>query len=232
MKRATMTLAVLLMALTAVFSFTANSDAMMGGGPGMTGSPMITNNGGFGMMNGMTGAPVIGEDGTAYLVSYNPTSNPGTVPNSNSFESKIMAVTPSGQITSITVKGIVSKPVVGSNFLVATASLPDFGNYNLVGNFGNNPAGGQSVIYIMSLPFAATTLPDAVSMDGSYASIPVITNDKVYVTTTNFGNAMMGSTTFNMFGNGNYNFNQNGLAKTYLYIFNFDGSLVSKVEIQ
>lgn len=232
MKRATKTLAVLLMALTAVFSFNAYSDAIMGSGPGMIGGPMTTNSGSFGMMNGMTGAPVIGEDGTAYLVSFNPTSNPGTAPSSNSFESKIMEITPSGQITSITVKGIASKPAVGNNFLVATASLPDFANYNLVGNFGNNPASGQSVIYIMSLPFSATIVPDAVSMDGSYASIPVITNDKVYVTTTDFGNAMMGSNTFNMFGNGNYNFNQNGLAKTYLYIFNFDGSLASKVEIQ
>lgn len=199
--------------------------AMMGGGMNMT------NTGGFGMMNGMAGSPVVGSDGTAYLVSYNPTASAGSVPNSNSFQSTVSAITPSGQIETITLKGIVSKPVVEGNKLVATASLPDVGNYNVIGSLGSSST-GQSVLYEMTLPLTPSTVPIAVTMDGQFASVPVIAADKVYVTTTDFGIAMMqGNTTFGgMYGS--FNFNNTGTAKSYLYIVNFDGSLAAKIPLQ
>ena len=140
---------VLLVAI--VLSLGINADAMMGNwGPGMMGPGMFggtSNGGGFGMMNGMTGAPVVGDDGTAYLASYTPTANPGTVPNSGSFQSTILAFTPTGGVSTLVLKGIVSRPVVVGNVLVATASLPDFSNYSFFGNYGTIP-GGQSVIYV------------------------------------------------------------------------------------
>ena len=193
-------------------------------GPGMTG-PAMTNGGTFGMMNGMAGAPVLGPDGTAYLASYVPAFIPGPVPSNNSFQSRIVAVTPAGAVSSLTVSGIVSRPVVSGNLLVASASLPDFSDYTLSGNFGNNPPSAQSVVYLVLLPFSASAKPVAVSLDGSFASVPVIdaARSLIWVTTTDYGNGMMsGSGTYTtMFGG--YNFNA-VTAKSYMYILKFDGT--------
>ncbi len=209
--------------------------AMMGPGTAMMGGFAMTNTGGFGMMNGMAGAPVVGSDGTAYLLSYNPAANPGTIPTSNSFESTITAVTPSGTVSSITLKGIASRPIVEGNLLAATASLPDFSNFNMLENLGSVSPSGQSVLYVVSLPLNASQMPVGVSLDGRFASIPVIANNAIYVLTSDFGNGMMtGSGTFNMFNAmfPNYNFNGTGTAHSYLYIIGFDGSLVNKITLQ
>lgn len=211
-----------LISLVVLMSISSNSDAMMHGGS------MMNNDAGFGMMNGMAGAPVVGEDGTAYFVSFTPTSDPGTVPGSTSFQSNLIAYQPNGESASLTLNGIVSRPVVEGSVLAATASLPDFSNYMMFGNYGDK----QSVLYAVALPLSESSVPAAVAMDGQYASVPVIVNNLVYVTTTDFGNAMMGSNTFQMFGNGNYDFNSDGLAKTYLYIFETDGTLVSRIEVK
>ena len=48
------------------------------------------------MMNGTAGSPVVGDDGTSYLVSHNLNSSAGSIPNSNSFQSTVLAVTPTG----------------------------------------------------------------------------------------------------------------------------------------
>lgn len=215
----------LYLAAIIMLTFVEYSDAMMDGS-------MMTNTGGFGMMNGMAGTPVVGDDGTAYLVIHNPTSNPGTTPNNNSFESKLFAVKTTGETVSLTLKGITSKPVLSGNVLVATASLPDPGDYMMAYNYVTNTSNSQSVLYVLSLPFSASSVPLAIALDGSYASIPVFANSKVYVTTTDFGNAMMqGNTTFSgMYGT--YNFNGSGAAKSYLYILNLDGTIASKVIIQ
>jgi hypothetical protein len=207
---------------------TAGSALAIMGGPGMMGPGMgLTNAGGFGMTNGMTGAPVVGDDGTAYLVSHIPAPAAGAVPNSGSFQSTIMAVSPSGQINSITLNGIVSRPVLAGGMLVSTASLPNFANYNVV-----NPAGTQSVVYGIPLPLTSSSVPLAVALDGQFTSMPVIENNYIYVTTTDFGGAMMsGNRTFDMMY-GNYNFNSTGQAKSYLYILNLDGTVVSKTELQ
>lgn len=212
--------------------------AMMGGGsstvPGsmMGGGGMMTNTGGFGMMNGMAGAPVVGSDGTAYVIGYNPTTNPGTVPTNNSFTSTITAVTPSGSVGSITLKGIVSRPVIDGNLLVATSSLPDMMNFNVVGNLGTTAPTEQSMVYVVNLPVTSSSMPVGVSLDGQFASMPVIANNAVYVVTSDFGNGMMtGSSTFNMMY-GNYNFNGTGTAHSYLYIIGFDGKLINKIQIQ
>ncbi len=221
---------ILVLMLTCLLALAGSAGAVMG--PGMMGGGMnMTNTGGFGMMNGMAGSPVVGSDGTAYLVSYNPTVSPGSVPTSNSFQSTVSAITPSGQINTITLKGIVSRPVVSGNVLVATASLPDASNYNVVGSLGSSST-GQSVLYAITLPITPSTVPIAVTMDGQFASVPVMTADKVYVTTTDFGIAMMqGNTTFGgMYGN--FNFNNTGTAKSYLYIVNFNGSLAAKIPLQ
>jgi hypothetical protein len=206
-------------------AFAAPSGAqMMGPGPGMMASAM-TNGGTFGMMNGMAGSPVLGDDGTAYLVTYVPGSNPGSVPSNNSFQSRIIAVTPAGSVFSMIVSGIVSRPVVFGNLLVASASLPNFSDYTMWTSFGNNPPSGQSVVYLVSLPFSTAAKPVAVSVDGSFASTPVVdgTRNRILVTTTDFGYGMMsGSNTYNtMYGN--YSFNT-ATAKTYMYMLNFDGT--------
>jgi hypothetical protein len=233
------------MALAMVFTFTAHSYAMMGNGNGsntgnsmngsqnsnqgmMGGSAMMTNTGGFGMMNGMAGKPVVADDGTAYLVSFNPTNTKKL--DSNSFESQMLAVTPSGQITSFTMKGITSAPVISNNTLFATASLPDMNDFQMMGNYGTGQGSNQSFLYSAALPFTTTTTANAVSLDGRFASVPVIANNKIYVVTSDFGNAVMGNNMFSSFKN--YNFNKSGQAKSYLYIFNLDLTLVSQTEIQ
>lgn len=216
--------------LAGMFAFVGIAGAAMMGGSMMDGGMMMTNAGGFGMMNGMAGSPVVDTDGTAYIVTQNPTASAGTVPGSNSFQSTLSAITPSGQITTITLNGIVSKPVVDGGKIAATASLPNIGNYNVVGNLGTSPS--QSVLYAISLPLTSSSVPIAVTLDGQFASMPVIANNQVYVTTSDFGNAMMqGNTTFNnMYGN--FNFNGTGTAKSYLYIVGFDGTLINKIQLQ
>jgi hypothetical protein len=196
-----------------------NGFSMMGGG-----GPAMTRNGGFGMMNGLAGAPVVDDEGIAYFITTNRTNDPSTVPDSNSFTSNILAVNPGGGGVSVTLQGIASRPVVYGDVLVATASLADFNNFNMLGNFGQNVPAGQSVIYAFTLPLTETSEPIAVSMDGRFASIPVITNDRIYVTTTDFGRAM-----FNGFSN---DIDDLTAAKTYLYVFNLDGTLESRTEIQ
>ncbi len=208
--------------------------AMMGtGGTGtmMSAGMGMTNSGGFGMMNGMAGAPVVGEDGTAYIVGLNPTASAGTPPGSGVFQSTISAVTPTGDFQTITLNGIVSRPVVTGTMLVATASLPDPANFDLLRNLGTTSS-GQSFLYAVKLPLTSSSVPVAVSLDGQFASAPVIANNNAYVVTSDFGGAMMsGNNTFNMMF-GNYNFNASGNAKSYLYIVDFKGNLVNKITLQ
>lgn len=210
----------------------AGSYPGMGSGPGMMNGPMMQNNGNWGMMNGMAGSPVVGADGTAYFVVSNPTAKPGKTPSVSSFTSQLIAVKPSGEMISLSFNGLLSKPVVSGNALFATVSLPDMANYQIVGNGGTNPATQQSVLYALTLPLTASSVPSAVSLDGTYASVPTFANDHFYVTTTDFGYAMMQGNS--MFGNvyGKYNFNKTGAAKSYLYIINPDLTIASKVQIQ
>lgn len=225
------------------------SAAMMGGGPGNFGpgtinggnfgmmnggASMMTNGGNFGMMNGAAGTPIVGTDGSAYFISTARTTDTSATPSSNSFVSNVLAVSPSGNKSSLTLNGIVSRPVVEGNLLVATASLPNFSNYHMIGYDGVNginPTPGQSILYAVTLPWSESTKPVAISMDGGFASVPVVSNNHIYVTTSDYGNAMMGNAAFNMM-NGNYNLNGTGPAKTYLYIFNLDGSLASKTVVE
>ena len=232
MKKVVISLLVLA-AVIGVSGMFGNVNAAMMGGPGGVSGPMmgLTNSGGFGMMNGMAGAPVVGDDGTAYIVGFNSTAPANTFPGSNVFQSTISAVTPSGAIETLTLNGMVSRPVIYENFLVATASLPDLTNYWVVDNFGTSSPSVQSVLYIVSLPMTSSTVPAAVTLDGKFASVPVIANDSIYVVTSDFGNAMMnGNSTFNMMY-GNYNFNSTGNAKSYLYIISFDGT-TNKITLQ
>lgn len=230
--------------LTGIFAFIAPAgEAMMGNGPGfgggingtgpgMANGPFATANGSFGMMNGMSGAPVVGTDGTAYLVTYDSTATPGTFPSSNAFQSRLIAINTEGHITSMTLNGIVSRPVVAEGYVFASASLPQISDYTLVGDYRNYQGTGQSVVYAVPAHFTSDTQPVALAVDGGFVSVPVIAGSRIYVVGSDFGNAMMnGSNTFSaMYGN--YNFNNTGVAKTYMYIFNFDGSLVSKTLIQ
>jgi len=233
MKRLMTSFTVFVFAALVGLTFTARPDAQaMGPGSGMMIGSMMTNGGSFGMMNGMAGSPVVGADGTAYLVSYVPTSSASQVPASNSFESKLIAVTPAGIISSMTVNGIVSRPVVLGNNLFATASLPNFNDYTMFGSSGSNSLNNQSVCYLVQLPLTGSVKPIAVAMDGSYASVPVIDSERnrIIVTTTDFGNSMMsGSNTYNtMYGSYAAN---TATAKTYMYMINFDGTF-TKTTIQ
>ena len=188
-----------------------HSNAMMGG-PGsgqnggnwpkqgmMNGAPMMTNNGGFGMMNGMDAAPAVGTDGTVYVTTYNRVSKNKTL-RSGSFKSTISAIGPSGQTTAFTMNGMVSRPVLSDTTLFATASLPDTNDFQMVGNYAGTAP--QSVLYAVGLPFTSTSTAQAVSLDGRFASYK------------------------------HYDFSNKGQAKSYLYIFNPDLTLVSKTEIQ
>jgi|MudIll2142460700_1097286.scaffolds.fasta_scaffold36314_2 hypothetical protein len=215
----------------------AGADAMMGdggmggGGGMMTGVP-LKNSGGMGMMGGMDGSPVVGQDGTAYLVTFNPMAPAGTVPASISFRSRLLAITTAGTETSVNLRGILSKPLVSGTTLIGTASLPDFTNYTVIYDHGSNPDNEQSVLYFLSLPLTSGSTPQAVALDGSFASAPVLSNNLIYVVTTDFGRAMMQvNSSFQRMFNG-YNFNHSGTAKSYLYILNPDGTLVSKTVIE
>jgi hypothetical protein len=220
---------VLSFAAVIVMAFAARSEAMMGGGM-MGGGFAMTNNGGFGMMNGLAGQPVVGSDGTAYLISYTPTSTTpttGTAPTNQSFQSSLMAFSPNGGTpVTLTFNGILSRPVVAfdDSYLVATASLPDFTQFNVAGPYMS----GQSVLYAVQLPLTASSKPVAVTFNGEFASVPVIQNNMVYVTTTDFGNAMMGSGTFSMF---NYDFSTSA-AHSYLYIYNLNNGQLTTYQIQ
>lgn len=204
----------------------------MGGGGGMmTGAP-LKNSGGMGMMAGTDGSPVIGQDGTAYLVTFNPTAPAGTDPTSRSFRSRLVAITTAGAETSINLRGIMSRPVISGTTLIGTASLPDFTDYTLMNNYGTNPSDEQSALYFLAPPLTSSSKPEAVALDGRFASAPVISNNRIYVVTTDFGRAMMqGNSSFQRMFN-RYNFNPSGVATSYMYILNLDGTLISKTEIQ
>ncbi len=215
---------------------TVTPGAMMGSGnfgPGTmmyNGTGTMTNAGGFGMMNGLSSAPLVGTDGTAYIMGFNATAGAGTTPSSNVFQSTISAVTTAGGIQTLTLKGIVSRPVLASGYLVATASIPDTTNYNVVGNLGTNFS-SQAILYAVQLPLTSSSVPVALSLDGEFASTPVIVGNNIYVVTSDFGSAMMdGSNVFNMMY-GNYNFN-NANAHSYLYIVDFSGNLINKITLQ
>lgn len=199
----------------------------VGGGGGI-----MSNDGSFGMMSGMAGAPVIGEDGTAYLVTHVPAPDPGETPSSAAFTSRIVAYHPARGSVVLTLQGLVSRPVIAGGLLVATASLPDMEDFVVMGRHGTAGPGGQSVLYALALPLTESAVPIAVAMDGRFASMPVIAKNRIYVTATDFGNAMMGGGTFEMFGAGSYDFGAAAPAKTYLYVFGLDGSLISRAEIQ
>lgn len=194
----------------------------------------MTNSGGFGMTSGMAATPVVGNDGKAYLVSWTPSQNPGTTPNSNSFTSTLKEINPNtGKVVSLSLDGILSKPVLSDdgNLLVATASLPNFNDFQMYANYGVNSAESQSVLYAISLPLTGSTQPMAISLDGSYASIPVIATGAVYVTTTNRGDYMMGHDMFDgMFGS--FDFNNQQDQKSFLYVVGLDGTLKAKIEIE
>lgn len=194
----------------------------------------MTNSGGFGMMNGMAGTPVVDDEGIAYLVRWEPNQNPGTMPNSNSFKSTLMAINPNtGKVVSLILDGMLSGPVLSDNgnVLVATASLPNFEDFQMVANHGESNAESQSVLYAIKLPLTESTVPAAVSLDGSYASIPVIANGVVYVTTTSHGDYMMGRNMFDgMFDN--FDFNNQQYQKSFLYVVGLNGILKAKIEIE
>jgi len=215
-----------------------SADAMMSGGGGMggggdmmTGVP-LKNSGGMGMMAGRDGSPVVGQDGTAYLVTFNPTAPAGTDPTNRSFRSRLVAITTAGTEAAINLRGILSVPVVDGTTLFGTASLPEVANYTLTCKHGTYPESEQSVLYILALPMTDNSIPLAVALDGSYASAPVLANSHIYVVTTDVGRAMMQENpSFQRMFNG-YNFKHSRTAESYMYILNLDGTLVSKTVIE
>ncbi len=211
--------------------------AMMTSGGMMGGGSMMTTTGGFGMMDGTAGGPIVGADGTAYLTSMMPSATPGTTPTSSSFVSHMMSISPTGQTMKLSVNGMMSKPVIANgitfdgvtgNFMMATVSLPSLNNYSMMHNYATSTT-GESVLYWMQRPFTLSSMPVAVVMDGAYASQPVITNNMIYVTTTNNGSAMMQGN--NVFHNTFPNYTTTSTT-SYLHVFKMDGTLVSKTRLQ
>ena len=221
---------VLLLVTVMVLISAGGSFAMMSGGGGgmMGGGSMMTNTGGFGMMNGMAGAPVVDADGTAYVTSMVPSATLSTTPTSSSFESHMIALTTSGQTLKMSVSGLMSKPVINGTTMVGTVSLPKMSDYTIMSNQGTTTQ--QSVVFWLQLPMTLSSVPTAVKMDGRYASDPVIKNNMVYVTTTNFGYGMMQGN--DVYSNTYPNMTFNNTSKSYLYMFNMDGTLVSKTLLQ
>jgi hypothetical protein len=222
---------VVLLLVTVMMLITASgSFAMMSGGGGgmMGGGSMMTNTGGFGMMNGMAGAPVVDADGTAYITSMVPSATMSTTPTSSSFGSHMIAVTTTGQTLKMSVSGLMSKPVINGSVMVSTVSLPKMSDYSIMSNEGTTTQ--QSVVFWLQLPMTLSSVPTAVQMDGRYASDPVIKNNMVYVTTTNFGYGMMQGN--DVYTNTYPNMTFNNTSKSYLYIFNMNGTLVSKTLLQ
>jgi len=107
------------------------------------------------------------------------------------FRARLVAITTAGTETSINLRGILSTPVIAGTTLIGTASLPDFANYTMIGNYGTNPSSQQSALYFLSLPMSGSSTLQAVALDGRYASAPVISNNLIYVGTPDFGKAMM-----------------------------------------
>jgi hypothetical protein len=171
-----------------------------GGGGGSIESYMWGNNDSW-MLKGMLSAPVVGDDGTAYIVRY-AISISGMV-------SRISSYGLDGSTADVALRGKVSVPVPQGAYLFATTSGPILNDYNLILNHGTNPAGEQSVFFRLPAPFGAGAIPDAVTLDGRIASKPVISSNRIYVTTKDpyYG-------------------------KKYLYVLNPDLTLVTKTLIQ
>ncbi|KJU85521.1 hypothetical protein MBAV_002272 [Candidatus Magnetobacterium bavaricum] len=212
MKKYQVLVAILMVTLVTVIPVYAMG---MGGGTGMMGG---SDN--FGMNNGMSASPVVGGDGTAYLVTYKTGMASGT--GSGTFTSTLTTLTAAGQKSSITLTGFVSRPVLSPDggLLVASTSMPDMSQYNMMGYY-NTSANSKSTVYAVQLPLTQGVKPLAISLDGNFASVPVFAGGKIYVTTTDFGGSMMGG--------GTSTNPQQG--KSYLYIINLDGTIASKVEI-
>jgi hypothetical protein len=86
------------------------------------------------------------------------------------------------------------------------------------------------VLFFLQLPLSPSSVPTAVQMDGRFASAPVIANAQIYVTTSNFGyGMMMGNDVFN---NTFPNYTVSNTTNAYLYVFDMNGTLVSKTVLQ
>lgn len=57
----------------------------------------------------------------------------------------------------------------------------------------------------------SASVPQVIALDGGFASVPVVENNHVYVTTTDFGNAMMQGNYMFDSKFANYNFNLRNL---------------------
>lgn len=226
---------VIILAAVMIFASAISSFAMMSSGGMMTGGSMMTTYGGFGMMGGTAGGPLVAADGSAYLTSMMPSATPGTSPTSSSFVSHMMAISPTGQTMKLSVSGMMSKPVFAKAningiigyYAMATVSLPSLSDYSIMHNYGTTT--GISVLYWMQSPFTKSSVPMAVTMDGIYASQPVIAGNMVYVTTTNNGSAMMQGV--DVFNDTFPNYTATSTT-SYLYVFGMDGTLVSKTLLQ
>ena len=199
---------VILLALVIVMTGVAQSEAKTEmSSVTMLSSQMITS-GLLDITGGRANVPVVGTDGTAYVVSYIESANitaPALRPArpTITFQSTINAVTTAGKLTSLTLNGIVSTPVISGNYLVFLQSSGPL----TTGSSGN----GQLQLDILSLPFTSSSSPVTVTLAEDFASLPVVSGSYIYVMTTEVATS----------GN-----------KTYLYILNFNGTQVAKVEIQ
>jgi len=228
---------VFLLALVIVTTGVAQSEAVIvaGNNSGKMLSSDMVNNGWFDITGGRANAPVVGSDGTAYVVTYaevtNAANNASPLNSSTSmsfisFQSTIDAITTSGQMTSLTFNGIASAPVVSGTHLVFL--LAPSGTLTTA-NSGN----GQLQLDILSLPFTSSSSPVTVTLAEDFASLPVISGSYIYVVTTEIvARTPVNPVPLPVEPMATAIIAPPVVKKSFLYIFNFNGSLVTKVEFQ
>ncbi len=199
-------------------------DGHPGGPGGHHGGPPI---GGFGGMLQSFAPPIVSSDGTTYIVDIVPPEfeegeefDHSDI-DSSSILTTLSAITPDGGKTSTTLTGNVVRPFVSEDntLLAATSSFPDL---------------GESVLYLIGLPFDQDKSALEVSLDGNIASMPFILNDtrQIYLTVVKIGIDGEGFEDLDP-----KDFDPEGFeeiehdVQRFLYIIGFDGSVVSKIEI-
>lgn len=181
------------------------------------------------VVGGLAGLPVVDDAGTAFIVSHSISSINTVILNSNTVSSALSAITPAGQKTTLTLGGISSAPVITGPSLVATASLPDTDEFRVIQDLGGAQENERSVLYRVSLPLSATARPEAVVLEGAFASAPRVEDNRIYVVTSDSISLLNGSGPLAQ-ALGNVTFNQ-GQGNSFLYIFDNNFRLLSKTSL-
>ena len=189
---------------------------------GMSG--LMPDNEGYHTGNGMLRTLLVGVDGTTYIVSDEQSMS--MTPSSDMFQSRLFAVHPDGQKTVVRFDGAVSQPAVTDGMLVIAATMPNQQDLMAADALSLN---GESLLHIVSLPLSEVSTVITVPIEGHIKSAPVIANDLIYVTAGS-GSFMNWGDSQSMFGE-NIDQQQGETVGSFLYIFDYDGTLMAKVAL-